>query len=150
MPRKNHKKYENKKRTQVSKSLKIQIQRLHEQGHKPAKIKEKLKLGDMPRQTFHNCLNYSDKTVHKMRNRTVDNVQEQFEREVTLLYRQRARSRGFGLDFVTLFCREVREKNQSYRDNEKIAEMKFSTNYIVHVCVLRVREGEKCSKKSFR
>ena len=80
MPRKNHKKYENKKRTQVSKSLKIQIQRLHEQGHKPAKIKEKLKLGDMPRQTFHNCLNYSDKTVHKMRNRTVDNVQEQFER----------------------------------------------------------------------
>ena len=66
MPRKNHKKYENKKRTQVSKSLKIQIQRLHEQGHKPAKIKEKLKLGDMPRQTFHNCLNYSDKTVHKM------------------------------------------------------------------------------------
>ena len=35
---KNLKKYENKKRTQVSKSLKIQIQRLHEQGHKPAKI----------------------------------------------------------------------------------------------------------------
>ena len=86
MPRKNHKKYENKKRTQVSKSLKIQIQRLHEQGHKPAKIKEKLKLGDMPRQTFHNCLNYSDKTVHKMRNRTVM-IGQLSSRSCTLMFR---------------------------------------------------------------
>jgi hypothetical protein len=104
MPRKGHKRYskENPQRVQIPKSLKKQMKRLHEEGHKPAKIRELLKLGDIPKSTFYDCLNYNqaDETHHKVRNRTVAQVQVEFEKAVTELYRQRARSRGFGRQYV--------------------------------------------------
>ena len=97
MPRKGHNLF-SEKRVQIPKNLKKKMKRLHAEGHKPEKIKELLQLGDIPKSTFYNCLKHgqSGETKHKVRNRTVDQMQLNYEKEVTLLYRQRARSRGFG------------------------------------------------------
>ena len=108
MPRKGSTQY-GEKRVQIPKKLKKQIKRLYEQGIKPRKIKEMLNLGNMPRSTFNLCVKYNetDETKSKIRNKTVDKIQAEFERDVTILYRQRARSRGFGRQFLAVCCREI-------------------------------------------
>ena len=152
MPRKGHTKFSDK-RVQVPKKLNQQMKRLHDEGKKMDKIIEILQLGNIPRSTFYSCIssNGGEETSHKTRNRTVDSIQVEFEREVTLLYRGRARSRGFGQKFVDICCEKIREKNQKFRDNDKIASMKFSNHYIYGLMNRRKKYIVKnfSSKKKF-
>ena len=122
-----------KKKNAVTKEIKSDMKRLHEQSRSKDEIYKFLNLGLMPRSTFYNCLKYKDndsEVKHKVRNHFVADSQKAFEADFCNLYRKRAEKRGFGKELLAECAREIRQENEIYNKDELISKLKLSSRYI--------------------